>query len=81
MMLVRFPWKQLPISIFSSSIIQDLKEEYLDIPTEESAGTRAQQILSKSQKEKEEYEETYLTRLPVTKQEKQRQNKLTTLGE
>ncbi|KAG4070565.1 hypothetical protein HA402_011952 [Bradysia odoriphaga] len=65
---------------FSSSIIQDLKEEYLDIPTEESAGTRAQKILSKSQKEKEEYEETYLTRLPVTKAEKHRHNKLTTLG-
>lgn len=65
----------------SSSIIQDLKEEYLDIPTEISAGTRAQQILSRSQKEKEEYEETYLTRLPVTKSEKHRYNKLTTLGE
>ncbi|KAJ6647495.1 Neuroguidin-A [Pseudolycoriella hygida] len=65
---------------FSSSIIQDLKEEYLDIPTEVSAGTRAQQILSKYQKEKEEYEETYLTRLPVTKSEKHRNNRLTTLG-
>jgi len=64
----------------SSSIIQDLKEEYLDIPIEVSAGTRAQQMLSRSQKEKEEYEETYLTRLPVTKTEKHRYNKLTTLG-
>lgn len=53
----------------------------MDIPTEVSAGTRAQQILSRSQKEKEEYEETYLTRLPVTKSEKHRYNKLTTLGE
>lgn len=62
-------------------MIQDLKEEYLDTPTEISAGTRAQQILSRSEKEKEEYEEAYLTRLPVTKTEKHRYNKLTTLGE
>lgn len=68
-------------SIFcSSSIIQDLKEEYLDIPTEITEGSRAQQLLSKAQKEKEEYEEAYLTRLPVTKAEKHRQRKLTTLG-
>lgn len=66
--------------IFSSNIIQDLKEEVLDIPTELTEVTRAQQMLSKAQKEKEEYEETYLTRLPVTKAEKHRQKKLTTLG-
>lgn len=64
----------------TSSIIQDLKEEYLDIPTEVSSGSRAQQILSKAQKEKQEYEEAYLTRLPVTKAEKHRQRQLTTLG-
>lgn len=64
----------------SSSIIQDLKEEYLDVPTEVTAGSRAQQMLSKAQKEKQEYEEAYLTRLPVTKSEKHRQRKLTTLG-
>lgn len=64
----------------SSSIIQDLKEEYLDTPTEESAGSRAQQILTRAQREKDEYEETYMTRLPVTKAEKHRQRKLTTLG-
>lgn len=65
----------------SSSLIQDLKEEYLDTPVEVSAGSRAQQIMSKAQKEKEEYEEAYLTRLPVTKTEKHRQRRLTTLGE
>uniref|UniRef100_A0A1B0GHR7 Protein involved in rrna processing n=1 Tax=Lutzomyia longipalpis TaxID=7200 RepID=A0A1B0GHR7_LUTLO len=37
-------------------------------------------MLSRAQKEKEEYEETYLTRLPITKAEKHRQRKLTTLG-
>ncbi|KAI8121594.1 Neuroguidin-A [Lucilia cuprina] len=64
----------------TSSMLQDLKEEYLDAPTEISSGSRAQQILSKAQKEKQEYEETYLTRLPITKAEKHRQRKLTTLG-
>lgn len=57
-----------------------MKEEYLDTPTEITDSSRAQQMLSKAQKEKEEYEETYLTRLPVTKAEKHRQRKLTTLG-
>ncbi|XP_017474694.1 PREDICTED: neuroguidin [Rhagoletis zephyria] len=64
----------------TASMLQDLKEEYLDAPTELSSGSRAQQLLSKQQKEKQEYEETYLTRLPVTKAEKHRQRKLTTLG-
>lgn len=64
----------------TASMLQDLKEEYLDAPTELSSGSRAQQLLSKQQKEKQEYEETYLTRLPVTKAEKHRQRKLTTLA-
>lgn len=62
------------------SILHDLKEEFLDNPTEISGGSRAQQILTAAQREKEEYEETYLTRLPVTKAEKIRSRKLTTLG-
>ncbi|XP_060653664.1 neuroguidin [Drosophila nasuta] len=64
----------------TSSMLQDLKEEYLDAPTELSSGSRAQQLLSQAQKEKQEYEEDYLMRLPVTKAEKHRQRKLTTLG-
>ncbi|XP_055857063.1 neuroguidin isoform X2 [Episyrphus balteatus] len=64
----------------TTSMLQDLKEEYLDAPTEISSGSRAQQIISTAQKEKQEYEEAYLTRLPVTKAEKHRQRKLTTLG-
>lgn len=52
----------------------------MDIPTEITEVTRAQQMITKAQKEKEEYEEAYLTRLPVTKAEKHRQRKLTTLG-
>lgn len=62
------------------SIIEDLKEEYLDTPVEISGTSRAQQMFSRAQKEKEEFEETYLTRLPITKAEKHRQRKLTTLG-
>lgn len=58
-----------------------MKEEYLDTPTEISAGSRAQQMITRAQREKDEYEETYMTRLPVTKAEKHRQRKLTTLGE
>ncbi|XP_050307044.1 neuroguidin-A [Anthonomus grandis grandis] len=64
----------------SSSILQDLREEYLDTPIEVSQGSRAQQILSKQQKEREEYEEEYMTRLPITKSEKHRKRQLTTLG-
>ncbi|CAG9771210.1 unnamed protein product [Ceutorhynchus assimilis] len=64
----------------SSSIIQDLREEYLDTPLEVSQGSRAQQILSKEQKERQHYEEEYLTRLPVSKNEQHRNRQLTTLG-
>lgn len=64
----------------NSSIIQDLKEEYLDTPMEIQSTTRAQQMFSKAQREKEEYEEKYLTRLPITKAEKHKQKRLSTLG-
>ncbi|XP_032591577.1 neuroguidin [Drosophila grimshawi] len=64
----------------TSSMLQDLKEEYLDAPTELSSGSRAQQMLSQAQKEKQEYEEKYYVRLPVTKAEKHRQRQLTSLG-
>uniref|UniRef100_A0A182PIZ4 Neuroguidin n=1 Tax=Anopheles epiroticus TaxID=199890 RepID=A0A182PIZ4_9DIPT len=63
-----------------SSLIQDLKEEYLDTPVEVSSSSRAQQILSRREREREEYEETYFTRLPVTKADKHRNRKLTTLA-
>ncbi|EFA04194.1 neuroguidin [Tribolium castaneum] len=66
--------------MLSSSIMQDLREEYLDAPIEVSQTSRAQQILSKQQKEKEEYEEEYMTRLPVSKSEKHKRRQLTTLG-
>lgn len=60
--------------------MQDLREEYLDTPLEISQGSRAQQIISKKQQERKEYEEEYLTRLPTTKADKHMRRKLTTLG-
>jgi U3 small nucleolar ribonucleoprotein protein LCP5 len=66
--------------MLSSSIMQDLREEYLDAPVEVSQTSRAQQILSKQQQEREEYEEEYMTRLPVSKSEKHKRRQLTTMG-
>lgn len=64
----------------SSSLMQDLREEYLDVPIEVSQSSRAQQIVSKQQEERQAYEEEYLTRLPVNKSEKHSRRKLTTVG-
>lgn len=63
-----------------SSLIHELKEEYLDTPMEISSSSRALQVLSRKEREREEYEEQYLTRLPLTKAEKHRSRRLTTLG-
>ncbi|XP_055641882.1 neuroguidin [Toxorhynchites rutilus septentrionalis] len=63
-----------------SSLIHELKEEYLDTPMEISSSSRALQVLSRKEREREEYEEQYLMRLPMTKAEKHRSRKLTTLG-
>lgn len=60
--------------------MQDLREEYLDTPVEVKQSSRAQQILSKQQQERQDYEENYLTRLPVTKADKHKRRQLTTLG-
>lgn len=64
----------------ASSIVQDLREEYLDAPIEISQTSRAQQITSKKEQERQEYEETYLTRLPMNKEEKRMRRRLTTVG-
>lgn len=64
----------------SNSIMQDLREEYLDTPLEISQSSRAQQVLSKQQQERQEYEEEYMTRLPISKTEKHKKRQLTTLG-
>ncbi|XP_065075848.1 neuroguidin [Ochlerotatus camptorhynchus] len=63
-----------------SSMIQELKEEYLDTPVEISSSSRAMQKMSRKEREREEYEEKYLMRLPMTKADKHRSRKMTTLG-
>ncbi|XP_049831286.1 neuroguidin-A [Schistocerca gregaria] len=63
-----------------SSVMQELREEYLDTPAEVSHVSSMQAVLTRHRKEKEEYEEKYFTRLPVTKQERHRRRKILTLG-
>ncbi|CAH1183394.1 unnamed protein product [Phaedon cochleariae] len=68
-------------SALSASIMQDLREEYLDTPTVVTQSSRAQQMLSKQQQERQAYEEEYMTRLPVSKGDKHKgRGRLTTLG-
>lgn len=57
----------------NSTVMQELKEEYLDTPLEISTGTTLRNIHTKFQKERESYEETFFTRLPVTKKERHRE--------
>lgn len=65
----------------SNTVLRELKEEYLDAPVEDSQGlSEKQAILGRENKRKIEYEENYMTRLPVTKQEKHRRRQITTLG-
>lgn len=64
----------------SSTIIQDLREEYLDSPLEIARSSRAQQVISKREQERQAYEEEYMTRLPMNKKEKHMRRQLSTLG-
>ncbi|XP_014229154.1 neuroguidin [Trichogramma pretiosum] len=65
----------------SGTVLQELKEEFLDAPIEDSADiSEKQSSFGRENKRKIEYEETYMTRLPVTKAEKHRQRQMTTLG-
>lgn len=65
----------------SNTVLRELKEEYLDAPVEDSQGLGEKRaILVREDKRKIEYEENYMTRLPVTKQEKHRRRQMTTLG-
>lgn len=66
---------------FSGAVLQELKEEYLDAPTEDMHDISEKQIImGRENKRKIEYEENYMTRLPVTKEEKHRRRQLTTIG-
>lgn len=64
----------------SSSIMQDLRDEYLDTPVEVTQGSRAQHKVTKKQVDRERYEEEYMTRLPMTKSEKHSHRQLSTVG-
>ncbi|XP_011338199.1 neuroguidin isoform X1 [Ooceraea biroi] len=65
----------------SNTVLRELKEEYLDAPVEDSQSMGEKRaILVREDKRKIEYEENYMTRLPVTKQEKHRRRQMTTLG-
>ncbi|XP_076374999.1 neuroguidin-A isoform X1 [Megalopta genalis] len=65
----------------SGAVLRELKEEYLDAPIEDTHGLSEKQIsMGRENKRKIEYEETYMTRLPVTKQEKHRRRMMTTVG-
>ncbi|CAK1550010.1 unnamed protein product [Leptosia nina] len=64
----------------NSSVMRELRDEYSEAPTEVTTGNYVKHSISKREQEKTEYEENYLTRLPVTKAEKNHRKKLTTVG-
>lgn len=64
----------------NSALIDEWKEEYLDTPVEIMGSSRAQQQISREMKEREKYEEENFTRLPMTKEERHRQKRLSTMG-
>ncbi|CRK93762.1 CLUMA_CG007290, isoform A [Clunio marinus] len=64
----------------SSAMIDEWKEEFLDTPVEITGSSRAQQMVSKAMRERERYEEENFTRLPMSKAEKHRQKRLSTMG-
>lgn len=63
-----------------SSVIQELREEYLDTPTEVVHSNSLKVTVSKQQRAKTEYEENYFTRLPISRKEKHRGHQVTTVG-
>lgn len=64
----------------NSALIDEWKEEFLDTPTEIMGSSRAQQQLSREMKERERFEEDNFVRLPMTKEERHRQKRLSTMG-
>lgn len=63
----------------STSIIQELKEEYLDTPLEIASTTTLRNKRTNYRQERESYEETYFTRLPTTKKERHRDKQMASL--
>lgn len=64
----------------SSALLQELKEEYLDAPVEVGHGSGKDTQTARHNIARKEYEETYFTRLPVTKSERHQQRRTTTVG-
>jgi U3 small nucleolar ribonucleoprotein protein LCP5 len=64
----------------NSALIDEWKEEFLDTPVEIMGSSRAQQIVSREMKERERYEEDNFVRLPMTKADRHRQKRLSTMG-
>uniref|UniRef100_A0A8D9BE72 Neuroguidin n=2 Tax=Cacopsylla melanoneura TaxID=428564 RepID=A0A8D9BE72_9HEMI len=56
----------------SSNLMQELKEEYLDRPMEysHSSSNTLKNVISQREQERQDYEETYFTRLPLEKKKK-----------
>jgi len=66
---------------FSGTIIRDLQEEFLDTPVEiHNMGDAYAKQLSRETKDKQRYEETYMTRLPMTKADRHKERSMSTLG-
>ncbi|XP_022189591.2 neuroguidin [Nilaparvata lugens] len=64
----------------NSSVVQEMREEILDAPKEVGQANTFKRKQSARQREREEYEESYLTRLPIKSKEKQRSRALMTEG-
>lgn len=64
----------------SSALVDEWKEEFLDTPVEIKGSSIFQQMVTKKMKERERYEEDNFTRLPMTKEERHRQKRLSTMG-
>lgn len=70
----------------SSNLMQELKEEYLDRPMEysHSSSNTLKNVMSERERERQDYEETYFTRLPLEKKAKKssfQQMTLNSIGE
>ncbi|XP_012254045.2 neuroguidin isoform X2 [Athalia rosae] len=65
----------------SGTVLRELRDEYLDAPAEDSQNPREKPAsLGFGNKRKLEYEENYMTRLPVTKEERHLRRQVTTLA-
>nr|CAG4650625.1 EOG090X0IJO [Sida crystallina] len=62
----------------SSSVLQGLREEFMETPAEivESSANGSRMKVAQERKSIQEYEETYFTRLPVTRQDRHRSRQM-----